>query len=553
MGRLDRALESNVETETVGDLRPLRICLINPRFEPSYWGLDHAMPILPGGQKCYTVTGALPALAGLVPEPHETVLLDENVEDIDFAALDRFDVIGITGMIVQRARMFELLARLEGHRATIVVGGPYASVAPAGFEGRCDAVFVGEAETTWPAFLDDLASGRPVLSRYEQVERTDMSEVPLPRYDLLRPGRYMVATLQFSRGCPFLCEFCDIITIFGRRPRTKSPEQMLRELDTIRAAGFGTCFLVDDNFIGNKAKAREFLIRLIAWQERHGYPIAFSTEASINLADDTDLIDLMVNANFREVFIGIESPRESSLLETRKVQNVRGDGLLDKIRRIRDHGLVVQAGFIVGFDSDDERIFEEQFRFIQSSGVAKAAIALLTPIPTTPLYERLVAEGRLDADRPDLMFEPKQMSREILIAGHRDLLNRLYDPEAYFGRLMEGYRDSPGFRRKRGEVNALIRRAPRLAARLGALAAQTGATARLMMALISEARGRKALASYWRHWRANRRLPGDAAISYASFLRLCIEHWHYFRIARSSEADYIGQMHRQAEIPVQVQ
>ena len=200
----------------------LSVCLINPRFEPSFWGFDFALPLMPGQKRCWVVTGALPALAALVPENCDVELIDENVEALDFDNLERFDVIGVTGMIVQGRRMFEILDRLQGVRGRVVVGGPYVSVAESLFEDVSDVRFVGEAEETWPAFLKALMAGEPVSDRYEQPDKTDMRKVPAPRYDLLKADRYLMASLQFSRGCPFLCEFCDIITIFGRRPRVKA-------------------------------------------------------------------------------------------------------------------------------------------------------------------------------------------------------------------------------------------------------------------------------------------------------------------------------------------
>ena len=329
--------------------------------------------------------GALVSVAALVPPEHEVVLIDENIEPIDFDRLRRFDVIGLTGMVVQAERMCEILRKLRELPATVVVGGPLVTVSEATFEGLCNVRFIGEAEETWPAFLNALAAGTRTANRYEQQQKTDMTRVPVPRFDLLKRGRYGTAPVQFSRGCPFLCEFCDIITIFGRRPRVKRPEQVLAELDAVLAQGFRGCFLVDDNFIGNKVEAKRLLRRIIEWQQQHGFPLQFVTEASINLANDQELIELMVQANFQSVFIGIETPREASLTETRKHQNVHGDSLLAKLERIRASGLGVSGGFIVGFDNDDERIFDEQFEFIQSSGIATLSISLLTPLPTTPL------------------------------------------------------------------------------------------------------------------------------------------------------------------------
>jgi len=232
-------------------LKRLSVALINPRFEATYWGLDYALPLMPGDKRYWNVTGALPYLAALTPAHCQVTLIDENVEPIDFGALGAFDVVGVTGMNVQGARMREILKRLKALPCLVAVGGPYVSVAEEFFDGLCDVRFIGEAEETWPLFLTDLAAQRPVAARYEQAEKTEMARVPPPRFDLVKSKHYLMAPLQFSRGCPFLCEFCDIITIFGRKPRTKTPEQMIAEFEAVRAAGFRTVFLSDDNFIGN--------------------------------------------------------------------------------------------------------------------------------------------------------------------------------------------------------------------------------------------------------------------------------------------------------------
>ena len=201
--------------------RRLSVCIINPRFNPSFWGHEFALPLLPGDRRCWIATGALPLLAALIPAGHEVEVVDENVDTLDFESLRRHDVIGVTGMIVQRERMFEILDALKGLPAVVVVGGPFASVSPSVFAGRADAVFIGEAEETWPEFLNTVADGRPFEPVYQQREKTNMTRVPVPRYDLLKTKHYFAASVQFSRGCPFTCEFCDIITIYGRKPRNK--------------------------------------------------------------------------------------------------------------------------------------------------------------------------------------------------------------------------------------------------------------------------------------------------------------------------------------------
>ena len=414
-----------------------RICLINPRFPTSFWGLNHGLPLL--GKKANMPVLALPVLAGLTPAEHEVVLIDENVQDVDFDSLRSFDIVGLTGMTVQRDRMREILVELRALGVFVVVGGPWISVAEDWFEeGLIDVIFVGEAEETWPKFLDDWAQGRHA-ARYEQAEKTDMSRVPMPRYDLVPFREYAMGCVQTSRGCPFQCEFCDIIVIFGRRPRVKSAEQVVAEVDAQYRMGAHVIFLVDDNFIGNKKAAKVILRALIAWQQAHGYPLAFFTEASLDLAEDEELMRLMAEAGLVAVFIGIESPDEEALRESKKYQNLRGS-LLERVHRVQDAGLEVYAGMIVGFDSDDAGVFERQFEFLSQARVVGAMAGMLSAIPKTPLYDRLEAAGRLDnaaADDPQIATNviPLGMSREELRDGWVSLMERLYDPENYFARF----------------------------------------------------------------------------------------------------------------------
>jgi radical SAM superfamily enzyme YgiQ (UPF0313 family) len=413
-----------------------RICLINPRFPTSFWGLNHGLPLL--GKKANMPVLALPVLAGLTPPEHEVVLIDENVEEIDFDALEAFDIVGLTGMTVQRDRMREILQELRARGIFTVVGGPWITVAENWYDGLVDVIFIGEAEETWPRFLEEWKQGLHQY-RYEQVEKTDLTKVPPPRFDLVRFRDYAMGCVQTSRGCPFQCEFCDIIVIFGRRPRIKTPEQVVAEVEAQRRLGARVIFLVDDNFIGNKKAAKGILRALIAWQHRHGYPVAFFTEASLDLAEDDELIRLMTEAGMVAVFIGIESPDEEALRETKKYQNVRGS-LIDRVKKVQDAGLEVYAGMIVGFDSDDETIFGRQYEFLRQSRIIGAMAGMLSAIPKTPLYNRLEAEGRLDnaaADDPNIATNviPLLMTREAMRDGWLDLMDRLYDVENYFDRF----------------------------------------------------------------------------------------------------------------------
>src|SRR5207248_3148075 len=259
-----------------------------------------------------------------------------------------------------------------------------------------DVIFVGEAEQTWPQFLRDWRAGRHE-QRYEQPERTDMSTVPTPRLDLVKMRQYAFGSVQFTRGCPFQCEFCDIIVTFGRRPRIKTNPQIIAELEAMHAQDMGIVFIVDDNLIGNKKAIKEVLRAVIRWQHENGYPLVFFTEASIDLADDPELMELMVEANIIAVFIGIESPNEASLRETKKFQNVRPAGtIVERVHRIQKAGIEVWCGMILGFDNDDSSIFEAQSRFLSQARISTAMIGMLSAIPKTPLHARLAKEGRLD-------------------------------------------------------------------------------------------------------------------------------------------------------------
>jgi len=412
------------------------IVLINPKFEISFWGLSEALPFL--RKRCAIPTSALPLLAALTPREHQVTLIDENVEPIDFDRCARADIVGVSGMVVQRGRMREILVELKRRGAYVVVGGPWITVNETYFGDLVDVAFIGEAEETWPRFLSDWQQGK-TAARYEQAEKTDMTRVPAPRLDLLKMNRYAFGSVQFSRGCPFECEFCDIIVVFGRRPRLKTPQQIIAELEDLRRYGMPMVFIVDDNLIGNKKAIKVLLRHVIAWQEENGYPLSFMTEASIDLADDPELMELMAKANVGSVFVGIESTNESSLREVKKLQNIRRGGTIaEKIGRIQKADIEVFGGLIVGFDNDDESVFANHRHFADAARLSIAMVGMLSAIPKTPLYKRLAAEGRLD-ESDELKYgtnvTPAQMSRERLSRGYVDLMGELYEPQAFFERL----------------------------------------------------------------------------------------------------------------------
>jgi len=426
------------------------IVLINPRFEISFWGLEHALPLI--GKRAALPTAALPLLAALTPSRHRLTIVDENVEPIDFARCVKADIVGVTGMVVQRFRMREILTELKRRGAFTIVGGPWASVSETYFGDLADVVFVGEAEESWPRFLADWEEGR-IAPRYEQADKTDMSRVPAPRFDLLKMRHYAFGSVQFSRGCPFQCEFCDIIVVFGRRPRIKTSQQIIAELEALRQWHVSIVFIVDDNLIGNKRAIKAVLHDVIEWQQANGFPLTFVTEASIDLADDDELMQLMTDANIAVVFVGIESPNEEALRETKKLQNLRrGGSMVEKVHRIQEAGMEVWAGMILGFDNDDERIFAAHHRFLSEARISTAMVGMLSAIPKTPLHTRLAAAGRLDrADEPvgGTNVLPLQMSREALSDGYVELMASLYDAEAYFARLDDLY-ITAGLRAERG-------------------------------------------------------------------------------------------------------
>ena len=412
------------------------IVLINPAFDTSYWGLEHALPLF--GKLANVPPASLPLLAALTPSEHHVTLVDESVEELDFDQLARADIVGITGMSVQRRRMREILERVKERGGFTVVGGPWVTVQEDYFDELADAIFVGEAEETWPRFLLDWQRDEH-RARYEQSARSDMTRVPTPRFDLLKMRHYMFGSTQFSRGCPFQCEFCDIIVTFGRRPRLKTSAQVIAELEALRAEKMEIVFVVDDNLIGNKTAIKTLLGDLALWQRQNGYPLMFFTEASLDLAEDEELMQLMTEANFVSVFIGIESPNEASLRETKKFQNVRkGGSIADRVRIVQDAGLDVWCGMILGFDHDDTTIFAAQKRFLQDARIAHAMIGILHAIPKTPLYNRLAAENRLDyEDEPSYGTNviPLQMSRDELTDGYIELMRDVYSPQAYFDRV----------------------------------------------------------------------------------------------------------------------
>jgi radical SAM superfamily enzyme YgiQ (UPF0313 family) len=509
------------------------IVLINPRFDMSFWGMELVLPFI--GRRANMPVASLPLLAALTPAKHRVTLIDENAEPIDFDRCARADIVGVTGMGIQRRRIKEIIDELKRRGAFVVAGGPMATVNEGFFDGLVDAVFIGEAEQTWPRFLEEWEQGRHA-ERYEQAEKTDMTTVPTPRFDLLKMDRYLFGSLQFSRGCPFQCEFCDIIVTFGRRPRIKAADQVIAEVEALHRQGSKIAFIVDDNLIGNKRGIRPVLQAVADWQQRKGFPLTFFTEASIDLADDPELMQLMVDANIISVFIGIESPNEDSLRETKKYQNVReGRSMIEKVHAIQDAGLEVWCGMIIGFDHDDETIFDRQIEFLEQARIASGLVGMLHAIPRTPLYDRLHAEGRLgemDGTGFRTNVIPLGMTREQMHEGYVSVLNRLYEPESYFRRLESlfiGARIDMGRSRarywKRHPLNALKTNAM-------FLAHAAGLFARMMMGIPDPALRREYRKRIGRLIRAR---PDPGTLLTYTFK--CAMHYHAYTMAQKMARD----------------
>ena len=408
----------------------MRLLLINPRFNESFWSFKWALDKMLSGKRAMNPPLGLATLAALCPPDWEIEIVDENIESLPLAP--QADLIGICGMGVQSPRQKDLLCFYRSKGYYVVAGGSYASLCPEFYDGIADTVICGEAEYIWRRFCSDFERGaaRP---RYTETGTVSMADSPTPRFDLLKLKKYCVVTMQFSRGCPYRCEFCDIIVMFGRKPRWKNPEQIGLELDELRKRNIRDAFFVDDNFIGNRKAAKTLLEYLKNYQDRHGYRFIFGTEVSLNVAQDDELLRLFREANFAWVFIGIESPDVDSLKETKKSQNLQHD-ILDSVRKIYGHGIDVLAGFIIGFDNDTLETFDRQYRFIVDSGIQAAMVGLLTALPRTPLYQRLEKEGRLIAQaestnntRLGTNIMPKRMEYDAMVASYKALYKRLFE------------------------------------------------------------------------------------------------------------------------------
>ncbi|MFC1987266.1 B12-binding domain-containing radical SAM protein [Chloroflexota bacterium] len=415
----------------------MKILFVYPQYPDTFWSFKHALKFV--SKKAVFPPLGLLTVAAMLPGDWEKKLVDMNVTGLTDRDIKWADYVFISAMAVQKKSVKEVVSQCKHLGTKIVAGGPLFT---AGYEefDSIDHFVLGEAEVTLPPFLEDLEKGQ-AQNIYASNERPDISATPIPLWSLIDMNQYSSMNLQYSRGCPYDCEFCDIVILNGHTPRTKSKEQVISELDFLYEQGWrGSLFVVDDNFIGNKKKLKaEILPALIEWKKWKKYPFALSTEASINLADDEDLMRLMVAAGFDVVFVGIETPNEESLVECAKYQNQNRD-LVASVNKLQEFGLEVQGGFIVGFDSDPESIFQTQIDFIQSSGIVTAMVGLLNAPTGTRLYQRLKEEGRLlssfTGNNTDfsLNFIPK-MNCNRLIRGYKHILDTIYSPREYYERI----------------------------------------------------------------------------------------------------------------------
>ena len=421
--------------------RPCRALLVYPRFSgTSFWNYRRTCEAM--GAKYPAAPLGLITVAALLPADWELRLVNCATEELVEADLAWADVVLTGGMLPQRRHALEVMARARAHGKPVVVGGPDATCAPEVYRAA-DFRVLGEAEEVLSefvqAFRDGAAGGLFVARGFPDLTRS-----PVPRFDLLRLDQYLHVGVQYSRGCPFACEFCNVIELNGRSPRTKTDEQLLRELDALRALGYrGHVDLVDDNLIGNRKAVKPFLGALARWLDANGRPFEFTTEASLDLADDPELLELLRRANFFAVFVGIETPDRAALLEANKRQNVRRD-IAESVRRIHAAGIFVNAGFILGFDAEGTAVADAMVDLIEAAGIPVCMVGLLFALPGTKLADRLAREGRLDAipeytaDDADqctsgLNFASRRPRRDVL-RDYRDVLARIYAPAAFFGR-----------------------------------------------------------------------------------------------------------------------
>lgn len=421
----------------------MNILMVYPMYPDTFWSFKHALKFV--SKKASFPPLGLLTVATMLPKDWNKKLIDMNADDLNDEDINWADYVFISAMSIQSESANQVIERCNKLNVKIVAGGPLFTSSSEYYD-NVDHLVLNEAEITLPLFLKDLEDGQ-AKHKYTTTVWADISTTPLPSWELVSMNNYTSMNLQYSRGCPYDCDFCDITVLYGRKPRTKSKEQVIAELDSLYFTGWrGPVFFVDDNFIGNKVKLKkEILPAIEEWMGIRKHPFYLNTEASINLADDDRLMQQMVKAGFEAVFIGIESPNEESLIECNKTQN-RNRDMISSIKKIQEYGLEVQGGFIVGFDNDHPKIFDELTDFIQKSGIVTAMVGLLNAPKGTNLEKRLSNEGRMLTDFTGnntdftINFIPK-MDSEKLLAGYKNVLHTIYSPKYFYERVMTFMKD----------------------------------------------------------------------------------------------------------------
>jgi radical SAM superfamily enzyme YgiQ (UPF0313 family) len=444
----------------------MKVLLVYPQYPDTFWSFSYVLRFI--RKEAFFPPLGLLTIAAMLPNNWEKKLMDLNVSILSDGDLLWADYVFISAMIVQQNSAREIVDRCKMLGVKTVAGGPLFTSAykELGFDD-IDHLVLGEGEITLPLFLSDIRKNH-VQHVYTSSERPEITQTPVPLWSLINTKDYATLGIQYSRGCPFDCDFCEVIVLNGRNPRTKTKEQIEAELDALNQLGYeGPVFFVDDNFIGNKQKLKTSILpSIIKWSEANKRPFTFFTQASINLADDEELMRLMTDAGFDTVFIGIESPNTESLSESNKLTNMNRD-LLTSIKKLQRHGFQVQGGFIIGFDSDPVSIFESQINFIQSSGIVSAMIGLLYALPGSRLYQRLQEENRLlPSNSGDFLdgrtnFIPR-MRYDVLVNGYRNVLNSIYSPRQHYERIKTFFKEYESHARsrvsiKRGDLIGIIK------------------------------------------------------------------------------------------------
>jgi radical SAM superfamily enzyme YgiQ (UPF0313 family) len=439
-----------------------RIYLVAPKHPENFWSMQGMVDIL--GAKTLMPNSALATLMVLTPDEVdvEYCLCDENVSIIDFDI--QCDLVAITGGTLHAGRIQELGDAFRKKGRPIAIGGAFASIEKETCRDLADYHFIGEAEYTWPRFLKQWMAGSPEKV-YEQAENVHMKDSPAPDWSLINADDYVNISVQTSRGCPNQCDFCDVIQFVGRRYRTKTVEQILEEVRNAHKIGARTIFFSDDNFLGNKQFTRNLLSELIEWNVLQTRPLSFSTQITVQVADDENLLKMFADCRFSVLFLGVETTREASLQEVHKAQNIEYD-LYERMKRISRFGIIPFIGLIVGFDNDDKSIFNDLYHFVKNTNSPVAGISILNAPKHTPLYKRLKAEGRLMQEAFSGEWQlgtnivPKQMSREDLFDLYWELFQKIYRPELFENRLEQWLKNveysTNAYTNKKGDLRTLL-------------------------------------------------------------------------------------------------